>query len=889
MITHLFTRPLRPLFVALVAMLAAGCMLVESKRDLPGDSAPRGYVRLSLAFAQSQTVLAKAAAGDTTFQLDSLIIVFTASGASDVRMAQAISGRPDTGVISVQIPPVELPGLRNWTARVYTIDDRVVYRDTVHLDSVTFAVLPADTAVVQKTVSPAFAVLKVRVVSNTDSLVPDSVRFIRLRVDDVVRDSMVVGSAPPTARLNWVQAMPTGNVVHAVGNHGRVLRSTNSGLTWTEITIPGEPQLIAGHFVDANNGFIISRTGRIYATTNGGVPSNNWPQLGWVVNDNRQPTPDSVNAFFMTGGTTGFAVGRNGGLYKTNNAGQSWFVNVVSNTSENLNAVHFPTPNVGYVVGENETILRTVKGGEGDNPPPNGVIWKPMAGGWFFQTSNEASRDFQALAFWNQDIIWAAGKNGLLRYTTDGGTIWNTPNVGAAAGRNLNAIAYANGWDKVFAVTDGGVILKSGSNQNDWQIQTGSGANGTGTTRNLRGIVIVGNNRDTGYVVGDGGTILRSVNANQTSWPYVTWQAQSLPGGDTTHLRSVFAMSSHVVFVAGNNGRIAKTSNAGAAWTFISTPVSDHLNEIRFVSSLVGWAVGTGGTVLKTVDGGANWNKQAIATTKEIRSVYAISVDTAFVVGVDGEIFKTVNGGSQWVKQIPSTGTGTLNRVVFWNSSIGLAVGNGGKILNAINQGDNWTGGGVKRALKGVFFVSASTGWVVGDDGVILKTTDSARTWVEQHRQNGLMLHAVHFQNANTGWVTGANGEVFKTTNGGATWVQQTTIVTTIPLTWISFRNTSDGFIIGGTNSLYRTSNGGTSWEALFAGGLPGARIFNEVLSYKYLKPGQSHKILVEAIDRASPLRGYQAEFLVTVGAGKDTTVTRSLAPCGRAPYSDCK
>src|SRR5690606_726875 len=144
---------------------------------------------------------------------------------------------------------------------------------------------------------------------------------------------------------------------------------------------------------------------------------------------------------------------------------------------------------------------------------------------------------------------------------------------------------------------------------------------------------------------------------------------------------------------------------AGAAWTFISTPVSDHLNEIRFVSSLVGWAVGTGGTVLKTVDGGANWNKQAIATTKEIRSVHAISVDTAFVVGVDGEIFKTVNGGSQWVKQIPPTGTGTLNRVVFWNSSIGLAVGNGGKILNAINQGDNWTGGGVKRALKGVFFV----------------------------------------------------------------------------------------------------------------------------------------------------------------------------------------
>ena len=75
----------------------------------------------------------------------------------------------------------------------------------------------------------------------------------------------------------------------------------------------------------------------------------------------------------------------------------------------------------------------------------------------------------------------------------------------------------------------------------------------------------------------------------------------------------------------------------------------------------------------------------------------------------------------------------------------------------------------------------------------------------------------------------------------------------------------------------------------MFAGGLPGARIFNEVLSYKYLKPGQSHKILVEAIDRASPLRGYQAEFLVTVGAGKDTTVTRSLAPCGRSPYPNCK
>jgi len=840
----------RSLSASLLSFLLGGCLLMEGGTEFPGNDAPVGFAKLRLSLQKSESVLAKSAA-DSTFELDSLVTVFTAPGASDIRIAQPISGRPDTGAIALSPTFVELPGLRNWTARFYTIDERLnpPRRDTVHIDSVVFAVRPSDTSLVYKTISPAFSILRARFMSYLADSLPNNVLWLRLKVDGVVRDSLSIGGSD--ASLNWLQAM-SGNTIHAVGDAGRVLKTTNNGTDWAEQVLTTQ-KLVGGHFVDASNGYVVSQTGQTYATVNGGDV--------WTT---RATTADSLNGAYFTGTTTGFAIGRNGGLYKTENSANTWFTQV-SNTTRTLNGISFPSASVGYVVGENETILRTVNGtaAAGSAPEFGGVVWTPVAGGWFNQTSNTSSH-ITSIKFTSPTTGWVVGAGGYVRLTTNGGSTWLER--GGLNVTNPNAQWFTTATSG-YTVGNGGEISQY-INEWYWAPRT------SGTAQNLHDVRFVG--VDTGYVVGDNGTVRRTVNGSTLAWPYVIWSAQTFP--NSASLRSVFTVTAATAFVAGASGTIAKTTNAGGLWSLQTSGTAQDLNGIAFQNANTGWAVGNAGTILKTTNGGSSWSAQVSGSVQDLHSIQVISADTAYVSGKAGVMLKTVNGGTTWYSQETPVAQ-QLSRVYFYNSGLGFAVGANGTILNAVNQGDNWTGGGVKRSLKGVHFASVDVGWIVGADGVILKTTNGGSTWAQQTSNTTVTLYGVYFRNASIGWVTGENGLILKTTNGGTTWTPQTSN-TSVTLRWVNFRNNNSGFVIGGTQSMLATTNGGTAWTSTFVGVL-GARTFDEILTYKYLRPGQPHVILMEAMDRTSPLRGYQSTLALTIGAGIDSTLLSPMTRCG--------
>lgn len=1183
----------RCILTACVGLCLSACLMTDTRRGM--DAAPAGHVSLSLSLERPSALLLKASATDTIFSLDSLVIILTAASSDTLEHRIALAGRADTGNIALPELVFELPALRNWKATIYSIDQvDSIARDTVHVDSVIFAVRPADTTAVAKTIAPAFSILRARFVSTDGDSIPDNVVYVRLRVNGVVRDSSMVGGK--NAALRWVQALP-GNVIFAAGDSGRILKSTNDAQpsetgSWIETVVTNEP-LVGGHFPSSTHGYVVSISGKVFKTENAG---GQWTQ--------RVTTADSLNAVYFVTNAYGWAVGRNGGIYKTTNSANSWFGTMVSNTVQHLRGVHFPTSEIGFVVGEHETILRTKNGASGGDAQPqnSGVVWTPVAGGWFPQTSQETTRDFTDIVFSSENTGWAIGKNGLIRLTTNGGATWIT-NVGNPGNHNMNAIAYAGAWNRHFVVADNGVIIKS-AGENDWRTQLGGVS---GTTENLNDIVVV-NGGDTAFVVGDKGKILRSTNASTISSPYVQWSSFDLPGpsdgpalpawdslnssttsalhavtfgsastgwavgdggvvrktadsgktwfadnssggtmyavhafpngtdaivvgaggqarrsnnggnwsdassglparnlygvgflnsnvgwvvgdsgtiratdgggwhwgyskdlgttkynavsvngsrvwivgdggkvvrsgngglgagssfesltppggseigsknlrgahflngdeigwivgdsglivkvgkananansgqitwtkqhsgttqslrhvrfldsdtgyvvGDsglvlktvdggslwtiqasgttqnltgvfpqssqqailvgasgtfrrtttggvsgsasanTQHLRAVHAVNSSRVFVVGDSGTIGKTTNAGASWTLVhkdSVPTLQNLHDIAFANANVGWAVGENGTILKTTNGGARWEAQASHTTRRLVSIAVRTPDTVYVTGEGGLILKTVTGGNGsngWYQQESPT-TQDFNQVYFYNSAKGWAVGKSGTIANAVNFGDNWTGGGIKRSLKGVYFASASTGWIVGNDGVILKTTDTGSTWKEQHRQAGLQLYGVHFVDANTGWATGEGGVILKTEDGGANWVPQTSHAG-IDLHWVHFRDANRGFVIGGTESLLETSDGGGNWTSQFVGA-PGLRVFDKLLAYKRLKPGVPHQVILDAVDRFTlPMRGYQSVFELTVGAGVDSTIKVELVRCGHVDSLPC-
>jgi photosystem II stability/assembly factor-like uncharacterized protein len=71
--------------------------------------------------------------------------------------------------------------------------------------------------------------------------------------------------------------------------------------------------------------------------------------------------------------STGYAVGWNGTILKTINAGTNW-TKLSSGTSNNLMSVCFTDANTGYAVGASGTILKTVNGGTNWTLQTSGAI-----------------------------------------------------------------------------------------------------------------------------------------------------------------------------------------------------------------------------------------------------------------------------------------------------------------------------------------------------------------------------------------------------------------------------------------------------------------------------------------------------------------------------------
>jgi hypothetical protein len=72
---------------------------------------------------------------------------------------------------------------------------------------------------------------------------------------------------------------------------------------------------------------------------------------------------DAKNDLYFASETVGIAVGDDGMIFRTPDAGDSWQL-VSPVTSKDLNSVHFINGTTGYIVGDNGTFLNTSDGGE---------------------------------------------------------------------------------------------------------------------------------------------------------------------------------------------------------------------------------------------------------------------------------------------------------------------------------------------------------------------------------------------------------------------------------------------------------------------------------------------------------------------------------------------
>jgi len=198
------------------------------------------------------------------------------------------------------------------------------------------------------------------------------------------------------------------------GASGNVLKTADGGQTWSHVSLAGSMhsrQYNSITFTDSLTGYIAGGNpsndsiATIIKTTDGG---NNWTvsldNLGYCFKSIQFPTAN-----------IGFAVGDQGTLCKTSNAGGNWIQKVIPGNAgtRNYSSVFFTSENVGFIVGGNltkdsiQTILKTSDGGDTWTVIRDNIA--PMLNDIYFINPTEG---------------YAVGNDGTALYTLDGGDTW---------------------------------------------------------------------------------------------------------------------------------------------------------------------------------------------------------------------------------------------------------------------------------------------------------------------------------------------------------------------------------------------------------------------------------------------------------------------------------
>ncbi|MCB2222019.1 MAG: T9SS type A sorting domain-containing protein [Bacteroidetes bacterium] len=303
------------------------------------------------------------------------------------------------------------------------------------------------------------------------------------------------------------------------------------------------------------------------------------------------------------------------------------------------------------------------------------------------------------------------------------------------------------------------------------------------TSHNLNDIYFI--NPDTGWIVGNAGTLLNTYDAG------TNWNLNTISG--YPKLTAIDFADDSTGYISCFDGYILKTTNVGIDWELIYTGFPVDLEDIQAKEEGKIWACGDD-KILFSGNGGMTWMSEfQIPGNFNILSV----PDTAFRWAIQD------NGNQNLYRKISSNPTWELNYIwwvdLFWaevsslfftNPENGWVLRNwdlfnhggfhlGSDLYYTGNLGDSleikyswdWIEYGFSYNnymwLSDLYFVYDTLGWTVGGNGYIFKTENAGCDWDWQFSGTEEDLNCVFFTDSLNGWIAGANGIILHTYNAG--------------------------------------------------------------------------------------------------------------------------
>jgi photosystem II stability/assembly factor-like uncharacterized protein len=423
-----------------------------------------------------------------------------------------------------------------------------------------------------------------------------------------------------------------------VGSEGTILRTTDGGSNWIGQTSGTTRPLYAVQFVTINTGYAIGRN-IVLKTTDGGAT---WNTVGNSYDYLEDLSFIDVNTGFIVGNLDDPVMGVVF-FISTDDGGFTWSTRDAPNNVFSLARLNYWE---GMAVGKSGMIRRTSDGG---------WTWSVVGGpplDYFLKRMHMGGLDFwgihNGVAVTGVDIYLNPSKTTVLR-TTDGGETWSRTNLG----NRLFDVAYADE-NTVYAVghgwwymDEGGVIYRSSDGGANWgQVvsyfcQPGSES----CISSFHGI-------DFGDA--DHGVAIGSVVVGSSS-VIVTIRSSGInrvDAGISAGFSAVSMPDAETAFVVGSGGTILKSTDSGNTWVPQVSGVSVGLSGVHFIDADNGTVVGSGGTILRTWNGGDDWYPQTSGTTDNLSKVSFSSPSVGFIIGQSGTILKTIDGGAAWTAEL---------------------------------------------------------------------------------------------------------------------------------------------------------------------------------------------------------------------------------------------
>lgn len=521
-------------------------------------------------------------------------------------------------------------------------------------------------------------------------------------------------------------------------------------------------------FVNADTGWAVGEGGSIIKTTNGGQKWI-WYESGV---ENTLKTVYSVN-----NGQRVIAAGDGGIIIISEDAGETW--NTLPNgTTDNIWNMQMVTNEIGWMVGERATALKTTDGGLT----------------WLQQPMPHTTLPYWDVSFVDTNYGYIACNSASILKTTNGGLNWQIQTAGDY--RDLYTI-YA--FDSLKAIAGGfaGKIVITTDGGNNWtqlsNLQGNGSINRIKFFDSLNGFLVTtaGNFQTT-----DGGYTWTYDDDLYNN--YITWNID-LPVSQNG-------------YIVGGRMFLMKTTDAGVSWN--QTVIRDDFLNAYFKDEQNGF-INSSSKIYKTTDGGTTLNILETFPYNDIYGTEAMTFTdsiTGYIGTVSLSIYKTTDSGISWYQANISELTDTIGRITkffFINSLLGWAVSEDGKIFKTTDSGENWFlqfDGGINVIFQSIFFIDSLVGWTANFNRRPYKTTDGGNNWVQQTNLTINNSNDIFFKDSLNGWILSGD-KLFRTIDGGNSWVQDTQISA---YTW-RFKTLSDShFII--TGNIYESVDTGNTW-----------------------------------------------------------------------------